>query len=250
MDTHTDPNGPLAFFRAQQRAFTATLDRCGSQPNLLDALLSQAWDSFDGNVGIQGEGERPLACHKGCATCCTVRVTATAPEVLMIARFLRATEPVWRQAGLDLTGSLQAADADTRGLGEEERVKLRRRCAFIAKGVCTIYPVRPLACRGHASHDKQACVEAAAGRAAQVPYSEAHHVVRSLVQNAMQSALRDAGFAWSAYELHHAVRLALDDAGSERGWATGADVLAAAQVHDVSETDMAETFDRLLERAA
>jgi hypothetical protein len=75
---------------------------------------------------------------------------------------------------------------------------LRRPCPLILRGVCIIHPVRPLACRGHASFDRTACARAAAGRNVEVPISEPHLDLRGLVQNALQSALRAAGVAASA----------------------------------------------------
>jgi hypothetical protein len=233
------------FFRAQQQAFAATLAARAGTPALASLLLAQAADSFDGNVAQQCAGEPPLACGRGCATCCTLRVSATAPEVLAVAGFLRAVQPRLRERGIDLVAQVRAADAATHGLGEAARVTLRQRCPFIARGVCVIYPVRPLACRGHASHDVRACVEAAAGQRDEVPHSAGHRLVRALVQGALQSALRDAGLAWGAYELNAALLAALDDDAAEAAWRTGADPLAAAAVHEVPDEEMARVFDAL-----
>lgn len=236
------------FFQALHRAFDTTLADGARLPLLLDALLGQAFDSFAGNVAIQCEDEPPLACGKGCATCCTLRVGATAPEVLLVARFLRAVTPRLLERGIDLVATLREADARTAGLTEAARVRLRQRCPFIAQGACVIYAVRPLACRGHASHDLKACVEAASGRVLQVPYSEGHRRVRSLVQNAMQSSLRSAGLAWGVYELNRSLLMALDDAGSERRWLDGEDVFAATALNDVPAEEMAAAFDALRPR--
>lgn len=233
------------FFQALHRAFDTTLAERGRTPVVLDALLSQAFDSFAGNVAIQCEDEPPLACGRGCATCCTLRVGATAPEVLLVARFLRAVTPRLLERGVDLVAGLREADAQTAGLAERERVALRQRCPFIAQGACVIYSVRPLACRGHASHDLKACVEAAAGRALQVPYSEGHRRVRSLVQNAMQSSLREAGLAWGVYELNRALLIALDDEHCEARWLGGEDVFAGAALNEVPAEEMAAAFDEL-----
>jgi Fe-S-cluster containining protein len=233
------------FFQALHRAFDTTLADTGRSPKLLDALLGQAFDSFAGNVAIQCEEEPPLACARGCATCCTLRVGASAPEVLLVARFLRAVTPRLLERGIDLVAGLREADAQTAGLAEAARVRLRQCCPFIAQGACVIYPVRPLACRGHASHDMNACIEAAAGRALQVPYSEGHRRVRSLVQNAMQSSLREAGLAWGVYELNRALLLALDDNESEARWLRGEDMFAAAVLNEVSVEEMAAAFDQL-----
>lgn len=237
--------GALAFYRALHRAMDATVHVNAPRPRLIDALLSLAFDSFRGNVVIQCEDEPPLACHRGCASCCTLRVSATAPEVFLIARFLRAVLPELHARDIDLLGKIRDIAARTRGLSESQRVSIRQFCPFIARGACVIYSVRPLACRGHASHDLKACVDAAAGRRTEVPYSNGHYMVRSLVQNAMQSSLRAAGFAWGVYELNHAVLLALDDPTAESTWLAGEDALQDAALNEVSAAEMAEVYDLL-----
>jgi Fe-S-cluster containining protein len=246
MSSESAERGAREFFQAMQKAVAATLSEV-PPASRVPVLLSQVFDSFDGNVRIQCEDEPPLACQRGCATCCTLRVGATAPEVLLVARFLRAVAPQLKQRGIDLVGQVRQADAQTRGLSEAQRVALRQRCPFIAQGACVIYQVRPLACRGHASHDVKACTGAAAGRAAEVPYSQGHWMVRSLVQNAMQSALRDAGLAWGLYELNHALLLALDDEGSEAAWLAGVDVLAPAALAELPTEEVAQAYEQLKE---
>lgn len=233
------------FFQTLQCAFTATLGGAGRRPVVVDALLHQAFDTFDGNLAEQCAGEPPLACARGCAACCTLRVTATAPELLLAARFLRAVEPALRDRGIDLVAGLRTAERRTHGLSEAQRVTLRQTCAFLAQGVCVIYAVRPLACRGHASQDRSACKAAAAGSAMQVPHSEGHRRLRAIVQNALQSALRDGGLAWSVYEFNQGLLAALDDDTSEARWLAGEDPFAAAAIGDVPAAEMAAVFDRL-----
>jgi Fe-S-cluster containining protein len=216
-----------------------------ARASVIDALLAMAWGSFDANVEAQCEGLPALDCHKGCATCCTLRVTATAPEVLMLARFIRALHPALMQRGIDLPAQVASADTCTQGLNEPQRIAARQRCPFIAQGVCVIYQVRPLACRGLASYDKRACAQAASGKIDAIPYSEPHMRMRSLVQNALQSALRDSQLAWGSYELNQALTLALQDPALEQRWLAGDDVFAVAQVHEVDSAEMAAVFDEL-----
>ena len=233
----------LAFFRGRQAAYCQLLDAAEGNAQTITTLLTQAFNDFNQQAEQQCQGQPTLACHKGCATCCSIRVTATAPEVLLVARHLR--EQSSAELCRRLLLRLLEADDLTRDLDEAERVKLRLRCPFIEKRACVIYPVRPLACRGHASYSRQACIQAAAGRRHSVPYSISHHTSRALVQNALQSALRDAGLAWASYELNHALRLALADAESETAWLAGEDVFAEAQVVEVSAEEMAAGFDQL-----
>jgi Fe-S-cluster containining protein len=248
--TQNDDGGSLEFFKAQHQAFSETIAGFRGQVEMLSALLNQAFSSFEGNVEMQAQDYPDIACHKGCATCCTIRVVATAPEVLLVARYLRSADGALKQEGIDLMQRLMAADAITRGHDERQRVELGCRCPYIDKGACVIYPVRPLACRGHASYDKRACVDAALGRIDDIPYSVPHMTMRGLIQNAMQSALRDGGFAWAVYELNHALSLILVDEDFESAWLAGDDVFAPAMVTDISLAEMANTFDHLHGRTA
>jgi hypothetical protein len=235
---------PQAFFCDLRQAFSQTLADPAKATGV-DAALQQAWDSFDGNVAIQCEGQPPIACHKGCPSCCTLRVGVLAAEVFMIAAYVRAIAPTLQAHGIDLMARVREADVATRGLDEVARVKLNRRCAYIEQGVCLIHRVRPLACRGHASHDKRACVDAAAGRVDEVPFSGPHLLVRGLVQSALQAALRGRGLAWGTYEFNHALVLALDDARTPSNWLAGGDPLAAAATDAEQREAMAAWFDEI-----
>jgi Fe-S-cluster containining protein len=244
---HADPEA-LDFFRAVHQAFdTVIIEHRGSEA-LLSALNSLAFTSYEGTVGLHTEGLPAPDCRKGCATCCTLRVVATAPEVFLVARYIRAMDDRFKTQKIDLRKRIARADELTRGRGERERVRLRRRCPYIHAGACVIYPVRPLACRSHMSYSRQACIDAAAGRVDEVPYSPVHLHVRSVVQNAMQSALRDAHHPWATYELNHALSIALADDAAEAAWLAGGDVLGAAQVAEVGAVEMAEAFDQILGR--
>ena len=233
----------LRFFKDRHAAFSGILASSASDKSLPEVLLDDAFAQFDAELETQCQGAAAIDCKKGCATCCTVRVTATAPEVLRVAQHLR--ESVSPEACVRLVRRLLEADGLTRDLDESERVQLRHRCPFIEKGACVIYPVRPLACRGHASHSRRDCVQAAAGRVAEVPYSVPHQTVRALVQNAMQSAMRDAGLAWISYELNHALRIALSESKAAERWALGEDVFADAVISDISAEEMASGFDQI-----
>lgn len=235
----------LDFFQQLHSHFSDLWGRLKGRSEVLDAWLMGAWRSFDVNVASQSEGLPRVDCDKGCATCCTLRVSATAPEVFMLARFIRAVQAGLSQRGVDLRAQIAEANGRTCGLDEAGRVSARQRCPFVAQGVCVVYQVRPLSCRGLASYDRKACAQAASGRIDEIPYSEPHMRIRSLIQNAMQSALRDAGIAWGSYELNQALLMALDDESLESRWLNGEDVLKAAQVHEIDADEMARTFDQL-----
>jgi Fe-S-cluster containining protein len=236
---------PVEFFRDLHGVF-ARLLAAGYAPDvLIDKLASQAFDLFESNIAIQTEGLPDLACRKNCPSCCTLRVTATAPEIFLLARYVRLVDASPAGAVINLPKRILQASRASKGLDERQRMALRRPCPLILRGVCIIHPVRPLACRGHASFDRKACAHAAAGRNAEVPISAPHLNLRGLVQNALQSALRAAGLPWGLYEMNHALALALDREDRSAAWAKGDESLGP-MIPDADMDAMAATFDMLI----
>lgn len=237
--------GPADFFKSMHETFTVLLARDGAPEDVIDRVVTRAFELFEGNIAVQTEGLPELACRKNCPACCTLRVTATAPEIFLLARYVRLIHASAHGAGLDLPKRIAEADRVTCGLDEGGRMEVRRPCPLILKGVCIVHPVRPLACRGHASFDRATCAQAAAGRNVEVPVSEPHLNLRGLVQNALQSALRGSGLAWGLYELNHALALALDQDDRRMAWAQGGDSLGPV-IADMDMRAMGEAFDTIL----
>ncbi|MEP9351506.1 YkgJ family cysteine cluster protein [Xanthobacter sp. KR7-225] len=237
-----ETSGAADFFHAQRAGFGDTIARFRDRPDLLDRVWTQAFSSFERNVEGETQGLPQLACHKGCGTCCQLQVVATTPEVLMVARYVRAMAGGFRRVGVDLDGRLaEAGPADA----PAHPMALGRPCPFLAEGLCVIYPVRPMACRGHASFDKEACVAALCGGQEDVPVSGPHRAVRGLVQSALQAALHEAGLAWGVYDLAGGVRLALACADGEAAFRAGADVLAPAAADGAMRAEMGAAFGQL-----
>jgi Fe-S-cluster containining protein len=236
-----DPSDPLAFFKAMHHVFGAGLAPASARDPIA-GLLNSAFENFERAVAPPPGDAVDVACRGGCASCCTIQVAATAPEILLIARAIRAS-PI--KASLALRRKTADLDRATRRLSAQQRMRAGLACAFVEEDLCVIYAVRPLACRGHASFDKQACVDALAGRACDVPISALHVTARSLVQNALQSALRDAGLGWALYELNQSLQIALSNEACEASWIEGEDIFAPAMIADVSLAEMAETFDAI-----
>ncbi len=239
----TEDNQPAAFFRAMSEAFRETIDARRDRAELVGALCGQAFDSFEKNVAIQAEGTPALACKGECAACCALRVAATAPEVFLLTRFVAVNGSAFAQRGLDLERRIAQMTEAVRGLSDQERLAVRRDCCFIEDGLCLAYRLRPLACRGHASFDREACGKAAAGERVEAAVSTPHLVVRSLVQNALMSALRRSRLAWRLYELTQAAHIALSAPGALEQWMSGEDPLSAAAIAEFDYAEAGATFD-------
>ncbi len=219
-----------AAFARLQVAFDSILAPLSGSSSLVEALVNLAFDLFEANIGTQTAHLPPLACCKGCPSCCALRVTATAAEIFLIARYVRQIDESPAGSAVGLSRRITHANRVTQGLNEAERMARRQPCPFLVRGACIIHPVRPLACRGHASFDRRACAQAMAGRDVEVPVSAPHLALRGLVQDALRSALSRAGLAAGLYELNHGLVLALGDRTREREWRLGMDSLEPAGI--------------------
>ncbi len=104
-------------------------------------------------------GGRPSACGAGCPHCCVLNVSVLLPEVMIIAGWLRGHLPEEEWAAMH--ERIAAHRSRVRWMDDEERIFAGVRCPFLDEaGSCIIHPVRPLACRGAASLDSNACRDA------------------------------------------------------------------------------------------
>ncbi len=100
------------------------------------------------------------ACGPGCATCCTRSVTLTTGEGRLIVDFLRTSgrdlpqlprDPVPLRPALTANGLAALCLAGEEAPAEAETPWSFEPCFLLKGGLCTIYPVRPFACRSFGS---------------------------------------------------------------------------------------------------
>ena len=179
----------------------------------------------------------PLACAKGCATCCHNWVSATAPEIFLLARAL----------GEDATAiaRVRSAADRTRGLDRERRVHGGEACALLAENLCSVYAVRPLVCRAYVSASLPACLAAFGGGPAQIPMPTRYVQLRASHDHALWAALRAADLPDASYELNEAVARVLGDTEAEARWLAGEDVFAGIAREEIDEEASAAFTDEL-----
>jgi Fe-S-cluster containining protein len=172
-----------------------------------------------------------IACRKGCAWCCTVRVTATAPEIFNAARHIREQRP-------ELVARILAESRVTNGLENMARADLRRWCPLLAADQsCSIYEVRPTSCRAVMAPDATYCLDGFDGKHDDFRYFARPMELNRWFSCAVLAALRGRGLAADKYELTQALAIALADPESEQAWCDGGDPLAAARATDPRELD-------------
>ena len=114
-----DASNPIVFFKAMSRVFSLSLAAGRKSRNLIEELSRQAYESFANGIACEAQQDAAVACYGGCASCCTIRVAATAPEILNLARKIR-TLP--HNVSSELTRRILAADRETRRLDQQQRM--------------------------------------------------------------------------------------------------------------------------------
>jgi len=133
---------------------SASVDQYDSVDALL-AELQNLYSQAEVLLALNSENPSHIACHAGCAHCCVVNVSISLLEGVTIVKFLQQLEPSERDA---ISFSLDQLWTRIRGLDDDERLAQKQKCAFLNKsGCCSIYPVRPLFCRGVTSTNPEAC---------------------------------------------------------------------------------------------
>jgi len=121
----------------------------------------------------------PPACKQGCAWCCSFQVGVSSSELGSIFLYVRkhfsaeARKALWERVlatsrktdeifgtqsqsgyqGRFRVGVKRLRDADA----PRKRAAAQLPCPFLVSNECSIYPVRPLLCRGYTSQDAEGC---------------------------------------------------------------------------------------------
>lgn len=154
----------------------------------------------------------PLACSQGCDYCCHLPVSVSVAEVVAVLDYVQQNFSAPRREAL--RQRVAARYQDVVELTDEQRKHTNIRCPLLDDdGRCSVYPVRPLACRGFNSTDVEAC-----RRRFEHPELElsnpafGYNVQAALgVAQGVQQALQDAGLEPIELDLTRALRLFWND---------------------------------------
>ena len=201
------------------RLLADTLDT--RQPTRASNAAKRAHEFFETSLKTN-PSKQPIACAKGCAFCCHVSVTATAPEIFLVANALREK---YKDNFETILYRVQAADQKTRTLSSMERAQKRIPCALLEDNACSIYASRPGACRGFVSTSVKACERGFNGEMnVQIDTPGVWIALRSAEKQALIAALTASDLLSRCYEFHHALRIALETPDGELRWLKGEDI--------------------------
>jgi Fe-S-cluster containining protein len=162
----------------------------------------------------------PIACRKGCSHCCHTWVSATAPEVLHIAKLIK-------ERGGAVIENVRITHEQTKEYDFDTRAEHPHACPLLENDTCSIYKSRPMTCRLAASADAEICARTYHNITNEdVPTPMMYVVSRNSFAIAMAAGLRKAGLPDHAYELNAALARALETEDAERRWLAGEDIFS------------------------
>lgn len=99
--------------------------------------------------------KQPIACAKGCSWCCFQPVYLTTQEALLLYEYILKT---FDSRKLEIIqAKAEKKLKKTKHLAEEKKQHIIHACPFLEDNSCSVYPVRPMACRIYLSQDVDSC---------------------------------------------------------------------------------------------
>jgi Fe-S-cluster containining protein len=98
-----------------------------------------------------------LACGPGCSFCCYNQVRATLPEIVTIVRYIQKTTSEFERQLL--SQNIQRHNQRIRGISDLN-IPRDLPCVFLKESKCSIYEVRPFACRAWHALNRSDCLRA------------------------------------------------------------------------------------------
>jgi Fe-S-cluster containining protein len=153
-----------------------------------------------------------IDCKAGCSYCCSARVEAIAPEIFLIAAELEKRSAEEREA---IIARLEAHTVAA--TSHDASWRTRPSCPFLVDHLCSIYELRPTACRKAHSLDVRSC-EASAPT---IPQDlDVALKAEALIQGTA-GAYREGGFDAARQELVRSVLLCLREPSTLARWFNG-----------------------------
>ena len=160
-------------------------------------------------------------CSNGCYYCCYYHILVTPVEVFTIIEHMKTLSMTQRKK---LIQKLYIIVETVSLLTPQEYIKTNVECVFLDSGNCSIYSIRPFACRRHNSCQKSIC---------KVAYDFPDHPVENILslfeihnivdysQFLLQKLLLKKGYDIRKFELHSAIKNALEDSSTKKRWKKG-----------------------------
>lgn len=206
--------------RARHAVHAAALD--GATRANLDNVQRKTQRVLDAQLALVRRTHERLACSRGCAMCCHLRVMATPAEVFGLVRYMR--ERLDRRDFDALAARISGASARIHALPRDRLLFTNIPCPLLVDNACSMYPARPFNCRTYHSLDYDACLASFRNPDdASLTHPQSAQVTRvnEGVQQGFVDILEKVAVDARQYELVTALDEALHDPDAERRFLRG-----------------------------
>ncbi len=182
------------------------------------AWTAAALNHVEGTVeGFRQLTQAKVDCGMGCSFCCWLRIDVRAHEVFLILRQLRAQRTAEERKVLQ--GEVRIAREALTGLDFTGREAMQRPCLLLQDGRCSVYAVRPAACRRYLSGSVEACEALWKGDPVE---EEIQHPLLAetgrYAATAVHNTFVEKGYDGYSYDLPLALAEGLEDPECEARW--------------------------------
>lgn len=161
----------------------------------------------------------PIACQPGCSYCCYLEIEVRPDEAFLIAEHLRRNRSRReRQAVLE---KARANAARLAPLNAEQKETANLACPLLQEGLCTVYDVRPSACRAFHAQMRGLCRRSFKHpEDLDSPQSQVPEIRKAMdvVEAAIVVGMMDCGFDVQPKELSVALAETLSQPKLEQAW--------------------------------
>lgn len=198
-------------------------------------LAHSAHLAFDEAAGKMGrttaapDGIRQIACASGCSHCCSLYVSATPTELLLIEAFINGLDDPTASA---IRRRIRHANRRVSGKSMKQRSDSRSPCPLLSDNrTCSVYAARPTSCRAYISFDRSACArdERSPALGLLVPRSQSLSKLCSDVFMQLSKFEDEQGFVSGSYELVQGLNILIASPSAIKDVCDGKNPLAIAR---------------------
>lgn len=148
-------------------------------------------------------------CKLYCTFCCHNQVSLTPLEIILIIDYIKNN--FTKEEIKDLKLRVDSLDKSVKGMNALERKKSKKSCALLVDNKCSVYSVRPLACKGWNSMSAKDCETAFnSGQDMNIQAFSPPLVITNSVSVGISNTLHNQGLNSDNLELNSALKIALE----------------------------------------
>ncbi|PSK84473.1 YkgJ family cysteine cluster protein [Prolixibacter denitrificans] len=188
-----------------------------TQYSVIDSLL----EAFQHRVESSGSH---IDCRRGCSWCCHQQVLVMPAEMLLIADYIRTNFD--DEAKESILSRAIEKDEKVQSLTAERALQVKIPCPLLQDGSCSVYAVRPMACRIYLSSDLNSCLQEFHQPEKPDVYPQLFdfplHAGR-MMNSGLIHYLKEKGISVHENRLEKILRLLLENPDKGSNWLSGSD---------------------------